>query len=87
MVLVGVRQHQCLDVVEPVLDVPQVGQDQIDAGLVVGGEHHAAVDDEQPAEVFENRHVTADFVDAAQRGDPQPTGGQRAGRDEVFVHC
>ncbi len=87
VVLVGVGQHQRLDVVEPVFDVTQVGQDQVDTGLVVGGEHHSAVDDEQPAHVLENRHVAADFVDAAQRSDPQPTGDQWAGRGEVYVHC
>ena len=86
VVLVGVGQHQRLDVVEPVFDVTQVRQDQVDTGLVVGGEHHSTVDDEQPAQVFENRHVAADFVDAAQRGDPQSTRGQRAGRGEVYVH-
>ncbi len=87
VVLVRVGEHQRLDVVEPVFDVPQVRQDQIDAGLVVGGKHHPAVDDQQPAQVLENRHVAADFADAAQRGDPQPPGGQRARRGEVYIHC
>ena len=80
VVLVRVGQHQRLDVVEAVLDVPQVGQDQVDAGLVVAGEQHPAVDDQQPAEMLENGHVAADFADAAQRGDPQAAGGQRPRR-------
>ncbi len=86
VVLVRVREHQRLDVVEPVLDVPEVRQDQVDAGLVVGGEQHPAVDDQQPAQMLENGHVAADFADAAQRGDPQPTRGQRAGWRELCVH-
>ena len=45
VVLVRVREHQRLDVVEAVLDVAQVGQDQVDAGLVVAREQHPAVDD------------------------------------------
>ena len=80
VVFVRMRQHQRLDVVEAVLDVAQVGQDQVDTGLVVTREQHPAVDDEQPAQMLENRHVAADFADPAQRGDPQPAGGQRPGR-------
>ena len=76
MVLVRVGEHQRLDLVEAVLDVAQVGQDQVDAGFVVPGEQHPAVDDQQPAEMLENRHVPADFADPAKRGDPQAAGGQ-----------
>ena len=86
VVLVCVGQHQRLDVVETIFDVPQVRQDQVDAGLVVGGKHHPAVDDQQPAQVLENRHVTADFVDAAKRGDSQPARGQGTRWRELFVH-
>ena len=52
----------------------EIRQDQVDAGLVVRREQHAAVDDQQPAQVLENGHVAADFADTAQRGDPQPAG-------------
>jgi hypothetical protein len=76
----GVGEYQSIDVVEPVLDVPQVGQDQIDTRLVVPGEEHPAVDDQEPAEVFENGHVAADFADPAQCGHPQRTIGQRLRR-------
>ena len=86
MVFVGVGQHQRFDVVKPVFDMAQVGQNQIDAGLVMGGEHHPAVDDQQPAQVFENGHVAADFADAAQCGDPQPSRGQRTWWAEVYIH-
>ncbi|BDE13414.1 hypothetical protein Mkiyose1665_19190 [Mycobacterium kiyosense] len=65
----------------------QVGQDQVDAGLVVGGEHHPAIDDEQPAEMLENRHVAADFADPTERCDPQPARGQGTWWGEFFVHC
>ncbi len=86
VVLVRVGQHQRLDVVEAVFDVAQVGQDEVDAGLVVGGEHHPAVDDQQPAQVLEYRHIAADFADAAQRGDPQATRGQRTWWGEFYIH-
>ena len=86
VVFVGVREHKRLDVVEPVFDVTQIRQDQIDARLVVGGKHHPAVDDQQPAQVLENRHVAADFADSAQRGHPQTTGGERTWRLTVYIH-
>ena len=86
VVFVGVGEHQCLDVVEPVFDVTQIGQDQVDAGLVVGGKHHPAVDDQQAAQMLENGHVSADFADSAQRGHPQTTRGQRTWRLKVYIH-
>ena len=48
VVLVRVREDERLDVVEPVLQVAEVGQDQVDARLVGLGEQDSAVDDEQP---------------------------------------
>src|SRR5690606_22610446 len=74
-------------IVEPVLEVPQVGQDQVDAGLVMGGEQHPAVHDEQTTEMLENGHVAADFVDSPERGHPQPAGGQRPRWSEFGIHC
>ena len=49
----------------------EVRQDQVDAGLLLLGEEHAAVDDQQPAAVLEDRHVAADLAEAAERGDAQ----------------
>ena len=71
VVLVAVREHDALDVVEAVPDGGEVRQDQVDSGLLLLGEEHAAVDDQQPAAVLEDRHVAADFAEAAERGDPQ----------------
>ena len=86
VVFVGVREDQRLDIVEPVFDVTQIRQDQVDARFVVGGKLHPAVDDQQPAQMLENRHVAADFVDSAQRGHPQTTCGQRTWRLKVYIH-
>src|SRR5579875_4069342 len=36
--------------------------------------------------MLENRHVAADFTDAAQRGDPQSARGERTWRAELVVH-
>ena len=49
VVLVAVGEHDADDVVEAVLDRLEVGQDQVDARLVLLGEEHAAVDDEDLA--------------------------------------
>ena len=71
VVLVAVGEHERLDVVEAVTDVGEVGQDQVDARVVVLGEQHPAVDDEQPAVVLEDRHVATDLAEAAERDDAQ----------------
>ena len=86
VVLVRVGEHQRLDVVEPVLDVPEVRKDQVDTRLIVRREQHPAVDDQQPAQMLENGHVAADFADTTQRGDPQSAWGQWPRRCEFFVH-
>jgi hypothetical protein len=36
--------------------------------------------------MLENRHVAANFADSAQRGDPQPSSGQKTWRPKVYVH-
>jgi hypothetical protein len=46
MVFVAVGEDDGFDVVEAVPDVLEVGQDEIDPGLVIFGEEHSAVDDQ-----------------------------------------
>ena len=85
VVLVAVGEDDGLDVVEPVPDVGEVREDQVDAGLVVLGEQHAAVDDEQPAGVLEDGHVAADLAQPAERDDAQAAVGERRRRAELGV--
>jgi hypothetical protein len=85
VVLVAVRDDDGLDVVEPVPDVREVGQDQVDAGLLDLREQHAAVDDEQPAGVLEDGHVATDLAQPAERDDAQPAVGEDRRRAEVGV--
>jgi hypothetical protein len=75
VILVPVGEHQRLDVIQPVLDRPEVGQDQIDPGRVVLRKQHPAVHYQQPAGMLEDSHVAADFADAAQGDHPQATFG------------
>ena len=83
VVLVAVREDDAVDVVEAVPDGREVRQDQVDSGLLLLGEEHAAVDDQQAAAVFEDRHVAADLAETAERGDPQAAFGKlRRGQAE-----
>ena len=43
-------------------------------GVVLLGEQHAAVDDQQPAVVLEDGHVAADLPEATERDDAQRSG-------------
>ena len=71
MVFVTVRQDESDDVVEARLDRLEVGQDQVDTRLVLFGEEHTAVDDEELALVLEDGHVATDLAEAAEREDAQ----------------
>src|SRR3954454_15617108 len=85
MVLVPVGEDDRLDVVQPVPDVAEVGQDQVDAGLLVVGEQHAAVDDQQLAVVLEHGHVAADLPETSERDDAQAVLGQLGWQAELDV--
>ena len=87
VVLVAVRQDDRDDVLEAVPDRGEVRQDDVDAGLVLLGEQHAAVDDEQLAVQLEDRHVAADLPEPAERRDAHGAGGERGGRAEVEPVC
>ena len=76
MVLVAVREHYPVDVVEAFSDRREVGQDQVDSGLFLLWEENTTVDDEQTALEFEDCHIAADFAEAAERGDTQAALGQ-----------
>ena len=75
VVLVPVGQHDGLDLVEAVPDPGEVRQDHVDAGLVLLGEQHPAVDDEQPAGMLEDGHVAPDLTEPAQRDHPKAVPG------------
>ena len=71
VVLVTVGQHQGLDVVEAVPDGVEVRKDQVDPRVVVLGEEHATVHDQQPSGVLEDGHVAPDIPETAEGGDAQ----------------
>src|SRR5665648_270735 len=62
-------EHDRVDVVEPVGDVLEIRQDQVDARVVVLREEHSAVDDQQPPCVLDDGHVATDLAQTPQRHD------------------
>ena len=75
VVLVPVGQDDGVDVVETVRDVLEVREDQVDARVVVLGEEHATVDDEQPTVVLEDRHVAPDLAESPEGDDAEAVLG------------
>ena len=71
--------------VEPAVEVAEVGQDQVHAGLVGVRKQDSTVDNEKAAEVLEDRHVPADLAKAAQGDDAQAAGSQRGRRGQIRV--
>ena len=69
MILMTMRKHQRLDLVETILDIAEIGKNQIDAGLLLLREEHTAVDEQQVAVVFDHVHVAPDLAQTAKWRD------------------
>jgi hypothetical protein len=69
VVLVPVRDHDRLDRAAPLLQVGEVGQDEVDPVHLCRGEAHACVDDHDAALVLDDGHVLADLAQSAERQD------------------
>ena len=78
MVLVAVRDHERLDRVDVLAQVREVGQDEVDAHHLGRREPQAAVDDDDPAVVLDDRQVLADLADASQREDAECSAQREA---------
>ena len=85
VVLVAVGEDQADDVVHPLLDPREVGQDQVHAGLGLLREEDTAVDDQEFAFELEDVHVAPHLAEAAQRDDAQRPLLQGRGFAEVLV--
>ena len=75
VVLVAVGEDDGLDLVEPAVEVLEVGQDQVDPRVVVLREEHAAVDDQQAALGLEDGHVAANLPETSEGDDAQGVAG------------
>ena len=71
VVLVAVGDDDRLDVVDPLAQVAEVGQHEVDAHHLGGREAQPAVHDDDPAVVLDDRHVLADLAQPPERQDAQ----------------
>src|SRR5450759_4450793 len=71
MVFVAVGDDDAAQRVLALHDVGEVGEDQVDPGVVVIGEHDAGVDDHHFVPVLEDGHVLAYPVKPAERDDAE----------------
>ena len=69
VVLVAVREDDARDAL--VAQVAEVGQDEVDAEVLVAREREPGVDDDDLAAVLVDGHVLADLAEAAERDDPK----------------
>ncbi len=76
MILMPMRQHDAEQVVQPLLDKLQVGQDQVDAGIVGRAKDHAAIDHDPLAVAAIEVDVHANLTRATEREEEEFfTGG------------
>ncbi len=71
VVLVGVGDEERLDVGAALLEVGDVGDDEVDAEHLLVGEHEPAVDDDDVVAELEDVHVLADLAHPAERDDAE----------------
>ena len=71
VVLVGVGDEERPDLVAALLEVGDVGDDEVDAEHLLVGEHQPAVDDDDVVAVLEDVHVLADLPHPAERDDAE----------------
>ena len=71
VVLVGVGDEERLDLGAVLLEVGDVGDDEVDAEHLLVREHESAVDDDDVVAVLEDVHVLADLPHPAERDDAE----------------
>ena len=76
VVFVTVGEHDADNVVEAIANRRKVGQDQVNAGLVLFWKEDATVDDENLAIDLETGHVAADLTEAPDGDDAEGAGTQ-----------
>ncbi len=67
MVFVAVSEDDGTDVSAILLEIGDVGNDEVDAEKLRFGEHHAGVDDEDVVAESQGHHVHAEFAETAER--------------------
>ncbi len=70
VILVPVREHDRAHHLLPLAEVREVGQDEVDAEMLVAREREPGVDDDDRSVRLVDGHVLADLAEAAERNDP-----------------
>src|SRR4051812_29994606 len=70
VILVAMSEQTRVDPVDVLAQEREVGQHEVDAGHVDLGKHEAAVEEEQPPLLLDDRAVAADLPEPAQEVDP-----------------
>ena len=78
VILVAVRQQHRADRPVAVDQVREVGQDQVDAEVLVARKREARVDHDGLAVGLDHGHVLPDLAEAAERDDPCASGHRRS---------
>ena len=71
VVLMAVGDYDAAELVLVFENIGVVGQDEIDSGHVVVGEHETGIDEDHVVPVLEGGHVLANTIKATQRNDLQ----------------
>jgi hypothetical protein len=72
VVLVSVREDDGADVAAAVPQGAEVGEDEVDAQMLVPREGEARVDDHDPAVALDEGHVLPDLTETAERQNASP---------------
>ena len=64
VVFMAMSQNHADDILHAIVQIVEVRQNHVDAGLMLFGEQHSAVDDQDFAVDFEHGHVSTNFADA-----------------------
>src|SRR5262245_55751993 len=75
MVFVAMRDHDAAEFADAVLDVANVGNDQVNPALPFFGKLATGVDDDEVSIMFDHQHALADLGHSAKWNDPQPAFG------------
>ena len=71
VVFVAVRQDQAAHVLGVLLEIREVGRDDVDAHQLGVGEHHPGVDHDNVIAVADGHGVHPELAQAAERDDPE----------------
>ena len=73
MILMPMRQHQSIHLIQLALDITEIRQNQIHPRLLLLRKQHPAVDQQNMGIVLDHIHITADLTQTTQRNNTHGT--------------